>query len=65
MKREEEARLAEHLVVRADMGFGLTQNDVMGMAFAIVEKAKCKHPFIGGHARRVWYEGVHGTPSEA
>ena len=47
------------------MGFGLTQNDVMGMAFAIVEKAKCKHPFIGGNARRVWYEGVHGTPSEA
>jgi len=40
LTKEEEARLAEHLVVRADMGFGLTQNDVMEMAFAIVEKAE-------------------------
>lgn len=54
---EEEARLAEYLVVRADMGFGLTRDDVMGMAFAIVEKAQRKHPFKSGHAGRGWYEG--------
>ena len=35
---EEEARLADYCVVMADMGFGLTREGIMAMAFAIVEK---------------------------
>ena len=42
LTEKEEARLAGYQVVRADMGFGLTRDDVMGMAFAIVEKAQRK-----------------------
>jgi len=35
---EEEACLAEYRVVMDDMGFGLTWEGIMAMAFAIVEK---------------------------
>ena len=47
---EEEACLAEYGVAMADMGFGLTQEGVMAMAFAIVEKTGRNHPFRSGHA---------------
>ena len=53
---EEEARLAEHCVAMADMGFGLTREGVMAMEFAIVEKTGRRHPFKSGHAGRGWYE---------
>ena len=41
---EEEANLAEYCVVMADMGFGLTREGVMAMAYAIVEKTGRNHP---------------------
>ena len=41
----------------ADMGFGLTREDVMRMAFVIVEKTQRPHPFESGHAGRGWNEG--------
>ena len=53
---EEEARLDQYCVAVADMGFGLTQEGVMAMAFAIVEKTGRNHPFKSGHAGRGWYE---------
>ena len=54
---EEEAHLAEYCIATADMGFGLTREGVMAMAFAIVEKTGRHHPFKSGHAGRGWYEG--------
>ena len=39
------------------MGFGLTQEGVMAMAFSIVERTGRDHPFKSGHAGRGWYEG--------
>ena len=53
---EEEARLAEYCVSMADMGFGLTREGIMAMAYAIVEKTGRNHPFKSGHAGRGWYE---------
>ena len=53
---EEEARLAGYCVTMADMGFGLTQEGIMAMAFAILEKTGRNHPFKSGHAGRGWYE---------
>ena len=54
---EEEARLAQYCVAMADMGFGLTCEGVMAMAYAIVDKTGRDHPFKEGHAGRGWYEG--------
>lgn len=54
---EEEAHLAEYCVTMADMGFGLTREGIMAMAFAIADKAGRIHPFKSGHAGRGWYEG--------
>ena len=53
---EEEARLAEYCVSMADMGFGLTREGIMAMAYAIVKKTGRNHPFKSGHAGRGWYE---------
>ena len=53
---EEEARLAEYCVAMADMGFGLTRERVMAMAFAIVEKIGRNHYFKSSHAGRGLYE---------
>ena len=50
---EEEVRLAVHCVAMADMGFGLTREGVMAMAFAQTGRS---HPFKSGHAGRGWYE---------
>lgn len=54
---EEADRLAQYLVEMADMGFGLTREAVMEMAFTIVEKSKRKHPFRDGRAGRAWFKG--------
>ena len=40
-----------------DMGFGLTREGLMAMAFAIVEKTGRNHPFKSGIVGRGWYEG--------
>ena len=53
----EDARLADYCVAMADMGFGLTQEGIMAMTFAIAEKTGRSHPFKSGHAGRGWYEG--------
>ena len=46
---EEETRLAEYCVAMADMGFGLTREGVMAMAFAIADKTGWSHPFKQGY----------------
>ncbi len=39
------------------MGYGLTKEDVQRLAFSIVEKIGCKHPFTDGKAGRGWFDG--------
>ena len=41
----------------SDMGFGLSREDVMGMAYTIAEQTHKNHPFKDGFAGRGWYEG--------
>ena len=52
LSTEEEARLAQYCVAMADMGFGLTREGVMAMAYAIVDRTGRDHPFKGGNAGR-------------
>ena len=40
-----------------DMGFGLSHDAVMEMAFTIIDKAQRKHLFKDGKAGRAWFEG--------
>ena len=54
---EKEDKLASYLVQMADMGFGLSRDTVMAMAFTIVEKSQRKHPFRDGKAGRAWFDG--------
>ena len=54
---EDEDRLATYLVEMADMGFDLSRDTVMELAFTIVEKSQRKHPFRDGRAGRAWFEG--------
>ena len=57
LSREEEVRLAAYCITMADMGFGLTREGVMAMAFSIAEKSGRDHPFKSGHAGRGWNDG--------
>ena len=54
---EEETKLADYLLQMSAMGFGLTREDVMAMAFSIAEKTGKRHLFTGGCAGRGWYDG--------
>lgn len=57
LTEEEEEKLATYLIQMADMGFGLSRDTVMEMAFTIVEKTHRMHPFRDGKAGRAWFEG--------
>ena len=45
LTKEEEDRLNTYLIQMAEMGFGLTSEDVMQMAYVIVDKSRQTHPF--------------------
>ena len=51
-----EDRLAQYLVDMADMGFGLSRQEVMRLAFQIAEESGIKHPFQNCTAGRKWFE---------
>uniref|UniRef100_A0A1X7TXI8 HTH CENPB-type domain-containing protein n=1 Tax=Amphimedon queenslandica TaxID=400682 RepID=A0A1X7TXI8_AMPQE len=40
----------------ADMGYGLSRDDIMRVAFQIVEKTKKPHPFANGAAGKSWLQ---------
>ena len=40
-----------------DTGFGLNRQDVMQVAYSIVEKSGREHPFTYGMAGRAWFDG--------
>ena len=57
LTEEEETQLAVYLVQMSDMGYGLTREGVMGLAYSIAEKNERPHPFRNGSAGRAWFEG--------
>ena len=42
----------------ADMGFGLTTEDIRSIAFKIAEKSHRKHHFSNEMAGQGWFEGL-------
>ena len=57
LTEEEETKLADYLFQMSEMGYGLSQEGVMGLAYSIVKKSKRPHPFQNGSAGRAWFEG--------
>ena len=57
LTEEEEAKLADYLLQMSEMGYGLTREGVMGLAYSIVEKSQRPHPFHNQTAGRAWFEG--------
>ena len=53
----EEEYLASYLIQMADMGFGLSCETVMCLAFKIVDATQRKHPFNDQKAGRAWFDG--------
>ena len=53
---EEEDRLAAYAIEMAERGFGLILEDLMRLAFQIVEKSGRSHPFKNGMAGRGWMD---------
>ena len=51
---EEEDFLCEYIINLADMGYGLTREDVQRLGCKIAEKSGCKHPFKDGCG---WFDG--------
>ena len=51
-----EDRLAQYLVDMVDMGFALSRQEVMRLAFQIAEESGIKHPFQNCTAGRKWFE---------
>ena len=42
---EQEERLSHYLIEMSEIGFGLTREDIMHLAFLIAEKFNPEHPF--------------------
>jgi len=57
LTEEEEDRLSLYLKEMAEMGFGLSRETVMCLAFKIVDMAQRKHPFKDQKAGRAWFDG--------
>ena len=51
-----EKRLVSYLVHMSDMGFGLSRQDVMVLAFQIADRSGIQHPFKDGAAGRKWFD---------
>ena len=57
LTKEEEDALVHYCFQMADMGFGLMREDVMRVAFTIVDHSGRVHPFTDGMAGRAWFDG--------
>ena len=54
---DEEDKLAEYAIEMCDRGFGLQFEDLMRLAYVIVERSGRPHPFQNGMAGRGWMDG--------
>ena len=57
LTKEEEVKLADYIMKMADMGFGLSREDLRMVAFRIVEKSGRPHTFNNGIAGQAWLDG--------
>lgn len=57
LTEDEETKLADYLLQMSEMGYELTREGMMGLAYSIVEKSKRPHPFQNRSAARAWFEG--------
>ena len=65
LTEDEEHQLATYCIKMADMGFGLSRDDVMHTAFKIAEASGRKHPFSAGSAGRAWFDGFRGRSAQS
>ena len=49
-----------YIIEMADMGFGLSRQDVMCLAFQLAEKSGMSHPFKDNSAGRRWFNEFYG-----
>ena len=54
---EEEEQVVSYLIKMSGMGFGLSRDDVMRIAFRIAESSGRKQPFTNGSAGWSWMDG--------
>lgn len=54
---EEEQLIVNYLVTMSDMGFGLSRDNVIALAYTIAERIERDNPFRDGHAGRGWLDG--------
>ena len=59
LSEEEESQIVEYVINMANIGFGLTREDVMQLAYKVVEKIGKQHPFLDGSAGWSWFEAFH------
>ena len=57
LTKSEELRLAKYVVDMADMGFGLSCNDIRSAAYKVAEACGKPHPFHDEMAGRAWLDG--------
>ena len=57
LTKEEEDMVYDYLVQMSDMGYGLSRETVMSIAYKVAEKLKKQHPFTGESAGRSWLDG--------
>ena len=57
LTEDEEEQLARYIIDMSEMGFGLSRDTVMHLAFNIVDKCQRNHPFKDGKAGRAWLDG--------
>ena len=57
LTKDEEERLDRYIVDMADMGFGLSRDDIRFTAYKIAEKCGRPHPFQNEIAGRAWLDG--------
>ena len=57
LTKDEEQRLARYIVDMADMGFGLSRDDIRSTAYKIAEACGRAHPFHNEMAGVPWLDG--------
>ena len=56
LSKEEEDAIATYVIEMVEMGFGLSREDVMRLAFVIAETSGKEHPFHNDMAGRGWFD---------